>query len=111
MPADPTCHLLLEYYIDVVDNARLHVAALTDTSIVNQRILGFAEPFTWPGIVEIIKKLRPELAGKLPQIPDAGEDKSTVDTTLPLKILKEKYGKGWTPLEVALEANLKALST
>lgn len=98
-----------EYCVDVVDTARLHVAALTDTSIANERILACAMPFAWPPVVEIIKKLRPALAAKVPQAEDKGEDKSIIDTALAEKILKEKYGKTWTTLEESLEANLKGL--
>ena len=39
--------LELEWYIDVQDTARLHVAAVINPDVQNERIFGFADPFNW----------------------------------------------------------------
>lgn len=38
---------MAEWFIDVQDDARLHVAAITNGDVSNERIFGFAEPFNW----------------------------------------------------------------
>lgn len=37
--------LIQEWFVDVQDTARLHVAALVNPNIQNERILALAEPF------------------------------------------------------------------
>lgn len=37
----------IEWFIDVQDSARLHVAALANPDFENERIIGYAEHFTW----------------------------------------------------------------
>lgn len=39
--------LHLEWFVDVQDTARLHVAALTKPDIKNERMFTFSEPFNW----------------------------------------------------------------
>lgn len=36
----------LEWFVDVQDDAQLHVAALTNPKVQNERIYAYAEPFT-----------------------------------------------------------------
>lgn len=38
--------LRIEYHVDVRDNARVHVSALINPSVENERLFTFAEPFT-----------------------------------------------------------------
>lgn len=87
----------------MVDTALLHVAALTDLSVNNERIMAFAEPYNWNRILQICRKLRPEL--DLPaDLEDDSKDLSTVDTELSKKLLKENFGKnGFIPLEQSLK--------
>lgn len=98
--------LSTEYYVHPADTARLHVAAATDSSIRNERILAFAEPYTWNNVLELIRKLRPE--AKVPQnIDNNDQDLSTVDNQLAIRILKERFGlQGFTPLEQGIKDNL-----
>lgn len=36
-----------EYFVDVQDNACLHVAAMTNPEVNNERLFAFTEPFNW----------------------------------------------------------------
>ena len=40
-----TCVGIIEYFVDVQDTGRLHVAALNDPDVQNERIIAFAAPF------------------------------------------------------------------
>ena len=39
--------ILIEWFVDVQDSARLHVAALTNPDVKNERIIAYGEHFTW----------------------------------------------------------------
>jgi hypothetical protein len=36
-----------EWFVDIQDTARLHVAVLTNPDVVNERIILYAEHYTW----------------------------------------------------------------
>jgi hypothetical protein len=48
---------IVEYFVDAQDTARLHVAALIDTDIQNERILAFAEPFNAKYVPSLLSSL------------------------------------------------------
>jgi hypothetical protein len=39
--------IFTEWFVDVQDSARLHVAALTNPDVKNERIIAYAEHCTW----------------------------------------------------------------
>jgi nucleoside-diphosphate-sugar epimerase len=47
-------------YVDVEDDALLHIAALTQPDVDNERIFAIAENFSWREILGILRKLYPE---------------------------------------------------
>lgn len=102
-----------QYYIDVIDDARLHViAAVLDESIVDERIFAFAEPFNTTRIAETIIKLRPDSESKLSKLVDPNEpkDMSHVPNELGAKLLKKWYGQdGYTSFEDTVKQNLEGL--
>ncbi|KAF4624525.1 hypothetical protein G7Y89_g13647 [Cudoniella acicularis] len=49
-----------QYYIDIQDTARLHVAGLTIPDVKNERLFAFATPFNWNNVLRIMRKLRPD---------------------------------------------------
>lgn len=49
-----------EWFVDVQDCARLHVAALLHQGIVNERIFAWAEPFNWNVVLAKLRKLYPQ---------------------------------------------------
>ncbi|KAJ5605387.1 cinnamoyl-CoA reductase [Penicillium lagena] len=92
------------WYVDVEDTARLHVAALLDTSLASERIFATAEPFTWHQVVEILRDLCPDNL----RIPDPPSEKMycLVDFTESKKaekILSDFFGRsGWTSLRKSI---------
>ena len=89
-----------EYFIHVRDTARLHAALLTSPSIRGQRILAFAEPFHWDGVLNILSENKPRAAVYPEDLNDGKRDLSTVDNGPALQLLREKYGQEtWTPLK------------
>lgn len=87
-----------QWFIDVRDDGRLHVLALTEPSLGGKRIWAAAEPFGWNKILAILRKHFPQVA--LPQdIPGAqGElDRQKIDN----HVAKEALG-GWISLEQSI---------
>ena len=91
------------YHIDVRDDAKLHVAALVHPGIKNDRLWGFAEPFTWNTVLAIYRRLWPER-----QFPEdfsgLEKDQGEAPTESALMALKEVFGQeGWVSLETSLK--------
>ncbi|POS68976.1 aldehyde reductase [Diaporthe helianthi] len=101
-----------QYFIDVVDDARLHLcAAVLDQSLKNERIFAYAYPFNISDCMETIKKVRPDVgASKLKPDPNEVRDLSKVPNELGAKLLKEWYGQdGYKTLEQSLKENLEGI--
>ncbi|OBT66250.1 hypothetical protein VE03_04340 [Pseudogymnoascus sp. 23342-1-I1] len=100
--------LLPAWYINVADTARLHVAALLDTKVKNERIFGFAGPYTWNGILAILRSAYP---GKtFPEdLPVSELSKMSVPNERGEQLLKEVFGKGWVSLEDTVKENVAGL--
>ena len=99
----------LEYFVNVADNARLHVAALTDPDIKNERLFGFAEPFNWNDILRVLRKLRPNHKFS-PDLEDNVTDESVVEQHgRAEEVLKRNFGQGFRGLEETLEENIRHL--
>jgi nucleoside-diphosphate-sugar epimerase len=99
--------ILPQYFIDVVDNAKLHVAALIHPSAENERLFGYAEPWNWNDVLQIFREMFPEKT--FVEDMDLGRDISTVDNGRALQLLKEVYGMdGWTGLEESVKGNVSS---
>ncbi|KAJ5926150.1 hypothetical protein N7516_007923 [Penicillium verrucosum] len=106
-----------QYFCDVIDIARLHVAGLLDANTVSRRLFGFAAPVNLTDLISVVRKLRPNNT-LIPEPPvDDGHDLSEV---IPAKeaerLLREFCGReGWTSLEESiaqgLEVSRKRLSS
>ncbi|KAH7136333.1 hypothetical protein EDB81DRAFT_844390 [Dactylonectria macrodidyma] len=72
--------------VDVQDTARLHVGALTDPAISNERIISYATHFTWNDVLDHL----------------LCNDSGTA-------LLKALGRPGWTSLEDSLKLNLRGL--
>lgn len=91
-----------QYFIDIEDTALLHLAALTQPDVQNERILGFVEPYSYNKILDIFRKIAPER--KFAENVDEILDQGTVDDARALELLKRvKNGEGWTPLEESIK--------
>lgn len=92
-----------EYYINVQDNARVHVGALIFPDVQGERLFSFAYPFTWNDILGIFRKLYPE--GKfIDNIPDLGRDLSKVSNGRAEELVKRMGRPGWESLEASVKA-------
>ena len=106
-----TVQLPIEYFVDVRDNARLHVAALLDPAVESERIFALAAPFNWTDIIDILRKLRPENK-QIPDPPDnEGRDLSEI---VPRKraeqLLQTNFGRpGWTSLQESIATGIEDL--
>jgi len=94
-----------QYFIDTVDCARLHIAALIHPDAKNERLLGHAEPWNWDDILRMFRAWYPER--ELPVDMQLGRDVSTVENRRSLELLAEVYGSpGWVGLEESVKANV-----
>ncbi|KFY61715.1 hypothetical protein V496_04927 [Pseudogymnoascus sp. VKM F-4515 (FW-2607)] len=100
--------LLPAWYINVADTARLHVAALLNTKVKNERIFGFAGPYTWNGVLAILRSLYP---GKtFPEdLPVSEISKMSVPNERAEELLKEVFGKGWVSFEESVKENVAGM--
>lgn len=75
------------------------MAAATDSSIKDERIFAFAEPYNWNQVLDICRKARPEV--DVPsKLDNNDKDISTVDNELARQILKDRFRQdGFLPLE------------
>ncbi|KAL7909518.1 NAD(P)-binding protein [Trichoderma velutinum] len=97
-----------QFFVDVRDTARLHVAALLDPNVNEERIFAFAREFNLTDVLSILRKLRPDQ--KFPDDPEnEGRDYTEV---IPIaraqKLLHDFFGQtGWTSLEDSLAAGIE----
>ena len=65
-----------QWHVDVRDNARLHVIALTDPECNGKRLFAFAEPFNRTDVLNVFRKLFPEK--RFPDDKPVGKDLSQI---------------------------------
>lgn len=92
-----------QYYTNVQDNARVHVAALIYEDVAGERLFAFAHPYTWNDILAVFRKLYPQRKF-IDDIPDLGEDLSEVANERAEELLKRFGLPGWTSLEDSVKA-------
>ncbi|KAF2434704.1 aldehyde reductase [Tothia fuscella] len=99
--------ILPQHFIDVVDNAKLHVAALVHPDAANERLLGYAEPFNWNDVLAILREMFPQ--SEFIDDMELGRDISEVDDGRALELLKLVYGQDeWTGLKDSITANVES---
>ncbi|KII83962.1 hypothetical protein PLICRDRAFT_433447 [Plicaturopsis crispa FD-325 SS-3] len=99
-----------QWFVDVRDVARLHVAALTlpSTDAPGYRLWGAAEPYTWSQIVSILRKLRPDRTNLPERFEwETAPNLSHVDNSRSSALLKELGRDRWISLEESLKANIE----
>jgi nucleoside-diphosphate-sugar epimerase len=98
-----------QHYINVQDDAKLHIIALANPEVTGERIFGMTAPCTIREIVGILRELYPDR--KWEEAPDIGEDKIVV---VPKKraeeLLRQAYGSGFIGLKETVKANLVGLA-
>jgi hypothetical protein len=76
---------------------------LLDAAVENQRLFGYAEPYTWNEMLAIFRKLYPDRKF-MDDLPDAGRDLSIVTNESAAEVLR-KFGKpGFTTFEESVRA-------
>jgi nucleoside-diphosphate-sugar epimerase len=93
-----------QWFVDVADNAKLHVAALIDPACDGQRIYAFAQPYNWNDILAIFRKLKP--SESFLEDREQGRNLSEVPNDVAEELLKKHYGHGWTSLEESIRQNV-----
>lgn len=97
-----------QWYVDVRDAALLHVAGTVLAGVESQRIFGYAETYTWPGIADALER---EMG--IEKVPIVLKDRGR-DLSNPLpKDRSEGYLKrlgqpGWMPFEESVKANIRS---
>ncbi|PNP57244.1 hypothetical protein THARTR1_02774 [Trichoderma harzianum] len=94
-----------QYYINIVDDAIVHVAALLYKDVNNERLFTFAYPYNWNDILAALRKLYP--SGKfIDDIPNLPRDLSIVTNGRAEDLLKRFAGHGWTNLEETIKSTV-----
>jgi len=98
-----------QWFVDVQDTGRLHVAAITNPDINNERIFAFSEPFNFNDVLRALRKIRPD--HKFPEDfqDDNVRDRSKVQNQRGAELLKTFGRPGWTTLSESLANNIQDL--
>ncbi|KAF4551701.1 NAD dependent epimerase/dehydratase-like protein 1 [Elsinoe fawcettii] len=97
-----------EHFINVVDDAKLHVIALSNPDLSGRRLLGMVAPSPVSKIVEILRKAYPDR--KFDDFEDDGKELCVnAEADKVEAILKDAYGHGYTSLEDSVKASVADL--
>lgn len=92
--------------MNVNDVALLHVAAGLFPHVQDQRIFGFAGPWSWDRCLEIMRKLNPER--ELRENFSGGTNTCTIVPAAKAKKLLQELGRpGWKSLRESIAENVK----
>ncbi|RMZ84600.1 hypothetical protein DV737_g1092, partial [Chaetothyriales sp. CBS 132003] len=99
-----------QWFVDVVDDARVHLAALLDKTVANERLFAFAEPFDWNDFIDAVHRARPGRDGITPRLPPHGKDLSVVDNAKAEALLTKWFDvPGWKSIDQSVVENLEGL--
>ncbi|KAK1570175.1 aldehyde reductase [Colletotrichum navitas] len=97
-----------QYFVDVQDDAILHVAAAVHPDIQSERVFAFAEPVNADVILAVFRKLYPSRS--FPANFRAEEDVSDIVPGKRAEALLRDMGRdGWTRLEESIKRNTEDL--
>jgi nucleoside-diphosphate-sugar epimerase len=91
-----------QYYINVQDNARVHVAALVSSDVNSERLFTFAHPYNWNDLLHIFRELFPDHKF-VDDYPDLGRDLSKVANERAEELVKRFGQPGWTSLKESVK--------
>jgi hypothetical protein len=91
-----------QYFVNVQDNGRLHVAALIFQDVQSERLYAFAYPYNWNDMLAIFRKLFPGHPF-IDDIPNLGRDLSKVANQRAEELLKRFGRPGWTSIEESIK--------
>ncbi|KAH8746065.1 hypothetical protein F5883DRAFT_721671 [Diaporthe sp. PMI_573] len=94
-----------QYYIDVQDTGRLHVAAAIFDHVKDQRVFGFGGRFSWDEVLDILRKTAPNKT--FPDSFSAGSDPNEIKPRDKAEQLLKDLGRpGWVTLEETILNNI-----
>lgn len=97
-----------QQFVDVVDTARLHVAALVNSDVRNERLFGCAEAWNWNDVLAAFRKAYPDK--KFLDDMDFGRDVSKWPSERGREILEKTFGQAhWVSLEDSVKVNVSSL--
>ncbi|KAJ9640951.1 hypothetical protein H2199_005619 [Coniosporium tulheliwenetii] len=97
-----------QYYVNVQDDAILHVAALLRSDVANERIYAFAAPFNVNDTLAVLRKVYPER--KFPDdVPNLGKDLTKVPRERAEQLLKDTGRPGWVSFEQSIKESVEDL--
>lgn len=98
-----------QHYINVQDNARLHMIALANPTVQSERIFAVVGPVHQQEIIDILRKLHPYR-----QLDDSMNEDKDLSIFEPSKIaealLLEAYGSRFTGLEESVKGNVQEMA-
>ncbi|KAF6823073.1 aldehyde reductase protein [Colletotrichum plurivorum] len=95
---------LVEYFVDVQDDALLHVAAMIHPDVQSERVFAFAEPVNGDRVLAVLRKLYP--GRSFPANFQSEEDLNEIVPRARAERLLRDMGKdGWTSLEESVKRN------
>jgi hypothetical protein len=97
-----------QHYINVQDDARLHIIGLADPAVQGERIFAVAGPFNLNDILGVLRRHFPEK--KWEDYPDDKRDLSTFQPiTRAEALLRKAYGRGFVGLDESVRGNVAEL--
>ncbi|KAF2501148.1 aldehyde reductase II [Lophium mytilinum] len=91
-----------QWFVDVQDDARLHVAALVHEDVKAERLFAFARAFNWNDLLAIFRKLYPQREFR-DDFPGLGQDLSKIANGRAEELLKRFGQPGWMTLEDSIK--------
>lgn len=93
-----------QHFVNVQDDARLHVIALSQPTVQNERIFAITGPVSLNDIIETLRKFKPESMWE--DFPDHRRDLSTFEPAKRAEQLHiDAYGTGFISLEESVQGN------
>ena len=97
----------IDSYVNVRDVALMHVAAVLDLNVLNERIYAVAEHSNWNDVLALLRRMYPNRE-LIDDMPDLERFKGTIDNALGLNLMRKWGGQdGWTSLEQGLRESLE----
>lgn len=104
--------LFLEYYVNVRDTARLHVAALLDPTVQSERLFAWTREHNLTDVVNALRRLRPR-NNKIEDAPEhEGRDMAKVPPIARAESLLKSFFNvdGWVDFETSIAEGIEDLA-
>lgn len=92
-----------QHYVNIVDDALLHIAALVYSDVQDERLMAFAYPYNWNDLLAGLRKLSSPERILMDDMAELGRDVSRVTNERAEELLRRISGHGWTGLEETIQ--------